>query len=71
VAWDALPIDLSSPYRDALATLGAQVAVHVAGGDAAIVRGRALDVEADGRLVVLDDCGVTHRFATGDVVHLR
>jgi hypothetical protein len=25
----------------------------------------------DGRLVVLDDCGITHRFDTGDVVHLR
>jgi hypothetical protein len=35
------------------------------------VEGRAIDVEPDGRLVVLDDCGITHRFAVGDVVHLR
>jgi len=35
------------------------------------VEGRALDVETDGRLVVLDRCGVTHRFAVGDVVHVR
>ena len=33
--------------------------------------GRALDVLPDGRLVVLDDCGITHRFDTGDIVHLR
>ncbi len=25
----------------------------------------------DGRLVVLDECGITHRFDTGDIVHLR
>ena len=35
------------------------------------VEGRALDVEPDGRLVVLDECGITHRFDAGDVVHLR
>jgi BirA family biotin operon repressor/biotin-[acetyl-CoA-carboxylase] ligase len=33
--------------------------------------GRAMDVERDGRLVVLDDCAVTHRIDTADVVHLR
>ena len=25
----------------------------------------------DDRLEVLDECGITHRFDTGDVVHLR
>ena len=35
------------------------------------VIGRAIDVERDGRLVVLDECAVTHRFDTADVVHLR
>ena len=34
------------------------------------VIGRAFDVMPDGRLVVLDECGITHRFDTGDVVHL-
>ena len=33
------------------------------------VTGRAFDVMPDGRLVVLDECGITHRFDTGDVVH--
>jgi hypothetical protein len=36
-----------------------------------VVNGRAVDVERDGRLVVLDDCAVTHRIDTADVVHLR
>jgi BirA family biotin operon repressor/biotin-[acetyl-CoA-carboxylase] ligase len=35
------------------------------------VEGRALDVETDGRLVVLDSCGVTQRLDIGDIVHLR
>jgi BirA family biotin operon repressor/biotin-[acetyl-CoA-carboxylase] ligase len=35
------------------------------------VVGRALDVEPDGRLIVIDECGITHRFAVGDIVHLR
>ena len=72
VAWDELPVDITQLYRESLATIGAEVAVHVAAGDSTdIVRGRAVDVDADGRLVVIDDCAVTHRFATGDVVHLR
>jgi BirA family transcriptional regulator, biotin operon repressor / biotin---[acetyl-CoA-carboxylase] ligase len=74
-AWDDLPADITDTYRAALATLGAEVAVHLPGVDGAasgeVVRGRALDVEIDGRLVVVDDCATTHRFATGDVVHLR
>jgi hypothetical protein len=36
-----------------------------------VVEGRAIDVQADGRLVVLDDCAVSHYIDTGDVVHLR
>jgi hypothetical protein len=36
-----------------------------------VLEGRAVDVEADGRLVVIDDCAITHRIDTGDVVHLR
>jgi BirA family biotin operon repressor/biotin-[acetyl-CoA-carboxylase] ligase len=33
--------------------------------------GRAVAVEPDGQLVVLDDCAVSHRINTADVVHLR
>ena len=60
---------MHAAYRSALATIGAQVRVELPGGDS--ITGRALDVESDGRLVVLDECAVTHRFDTADVVHLR
>jgi BirA family biotin operon repressor/biotin-[acetyl-CoA-carboxylase] ligase len=67
-AYDALPADVADRYRAALSTLGAAVRVELPSG---AVEGRAIDVEADGRLVVLDACAVTHRIAVGDVVHLR
>ncbi len=66
--YDELPLDLTGLYRERLATIGRQVRVELA--DGAVV-GTATDVEPDGRLVVLDADGATHRFAVGDVVHLR
>lgn len=56
-------------YRKKLATLGREVEAHLPSGD--ILQGRALDVESDGRLVLLDACAVTHRLDVGDIVHLR
>jgi len=67
-AYDDLPVDVSQLYRDNLGTLGRSVRVELSDG---VVEGRALDVEPDGRLVVIDDCGITHRFSVGDIVHLR
>ena len=70
-AFDLLPADpgeLQQRYRANLATLGQQVRVEQAHG---VIEGRALDVEPDGRLVVLDGCATTHRLDTGDIVHLR
>ena len=67
-AYEGLPSDVTARYRASLATLGRRITVHLPGRD---VEGIAVDVEADGRLVVLDDCAVTHRFDAGDVVHLR
>lgn len=67
-AYDALPADVHPRYRDALATLGQQVRVELPAG---VVEGRAVDVDTDGRLVVVDACALTHRFDAGDVVHLR
>ena len=52
----------------ALGTLGQRVRIELPSG---VVEGTATDVDADGRLVVLDACAVTHRFSAGDVVHLR
>jgi BirA family biotin operon repressor/biotin-[acetyl-CoA-carboxylase] ligase len=70
-AYDRLPegaADLATTYRGALGTLGRHVRVELPDG---VIEGAAVDVEADGRLVVLDACAVTHRLAVGDVVHLR
>ena len=68
VAYDRLPADITAPYRAALGTIGRRVRVQLADG---VLEGTATGVEADGRLVVLDACAVTHRLAVGDVVHLR
>jgi BirA family biotin operon repressor/biotin-[acetyl-CoA-carboxylase] ligase len=67
-AYDELPGDIAATYRTHLGTLGRAVRVELADG---VVEGRAIDVESDGRLVVLDECGISHRIDTGDVVHLR
>ena len=68
-AFDELPADITALYRSHLATIGQRVRVELPG--AAEIVGRAIDVEPDGRLVVLDDCAISHRIDTGDVVHLR
>jgi BirA family biotin operon repressor/biotin-[acetyl-CoA-carboxylase] ligase len=56
-------------YLSNLATVGTQVRAEMPNGDHII--GRALTVEPDGRLVILDDCAISHRIDTADVVHLR
>lgn len=61
--------DLHKEYLRCVATVGTQVRAEMPHGEDVI--GRAMTVEPDGRLVVLDDCGVTHRIDTADVVHLR
>ncbi len=68
VAFDGLPDDVSSVYRRALGTLGRRVQIELPDGE---IVGTATDVEADGSLVVLDECAITHRVSVGDVVHLR
>jgi BirA family transcriptional regulator, biotin operon repressor / biotin---[acetyl-CoA-carboxylase] ligase len=66
----ALPLDeMHERYVAALGTVGMRVRAELP-HDNQIV-GRATGVEVDGRLIVLDDCGVTHRIDTADVVHLR
>lgn len=69
VAYDELPADIAEEYRGRLGTLGRLVRVELP--DDGVLTGRALDVEPDGQLVVLDECGITHRIGVGDVVHLR
>ncbi|MEO6651237.1 MAG: biotin--[acetyl-CoA-carboxylase] ligase [Ilumatobacteraceae bacterium] len=67
-AYDALPGAIDQAYRSALLTLGRRVRVELIDDE---IVGTATDVDADGRLVVLDECAITHRVAVGDVVHLR
>jgi len=68
-AYDDLPADVEPSYRDALSTLGRRVSVELPSGDRIV--GTAVDVEPDGRLVVLDECAITHRLSVADIVHLR
>lgn len=63
------PGQMHEVYSSQLATLGQQVRVEMAEGHT--IEGRAIDVREDGRLVVLDDCAISHLIDTGDVVHLR
>lgn len=56
-------------YVESLGTIGERVRVALPDGSEIV--GRALSVERDGRLVVLDECAETHRVDTADVVHLR
>jgi BirA family biotin operon repressor/biotin-[acetyl-CoA-carboxylase] ligase len=70
-AYDVLPAvsrKLYERYRAELATLGMRVRVELPAGE---VIGTATDLMLDGRLVVVDVGGATHRFDAGDVVHLR
>jgi BirA family transcriptional regulator, biotin operon repressor / biotin---[acetyl-CoA-carboxylase] ligase len=60
---------INDVYRRHLSTLRREVRIELPDGET--IEGRALDVESDGRLVVLDRCGVTRRLAVGDIVHVR
>lgn len=61
--------ELLAVYRKASATVHRRVRAELPGG--AVLEGRAVDVADDGRLIVLDDCAVTHRLDVADVVHVR
>jgi BirA family transcriptional regulator, biotin operon repressor / biotin---[acetyl-CoA-carboxylase] ligase len=67
-AFDASIADRHDRYRTLLDTLGRQVRVELPSGD---IVGRAVDVDRDGSLMVIDECAITHHVDAGDVVHLR
>ncbi|MGI9029716.1 MAG: biotin--[acetyl-CoA-carboxylase] ligase [Ilumatobacteraceae bacterium] len=67
-AFDALPADIEPGYRAALVTLGRRVRVERPTG---VLDGTAVDVDAAGRLVVVDAGAVTHHLDVGDVIHVR
>ena len=70
-AYDRLPASaekLGDRYRHELATLGRRVRIELPSGE---LLGVAIDLAADGRLIVVDDAGTAHSLTVGDVVHLR
>jgi BirA family biotin operon repressor/biotin-[acetyl-CoA-carboxylase] ligase len=56
-------------YTSTLGTVGQRVQVDLPTGEQIV--GHAIGVERDGRLIVLDECAISHRIDTADVVHLR
>jgi BirA family transcriptional regulator, biotin operon repressor / biotin---[acetyl-CoA-carboxylase] ligase len=60
---------LRADYRAGCLSLGEQVRVELPGG--AVHTGIAEDVDADGRLLLLDESGRRRAVAAGDVAHLR
>jgi BirA family biotin operon repressor/biotin-[acetyl-CoA-carboxylase] ligase len=62
------PGDRHERYRELLDTLNRQVRVELPSGD---LVGRAVDIDPDGTLVVIDECAITHHVDAGDVVHVR
>lgn len=67
-AWGEDPERVRDAYRRSCSTLGQEVLVDL--GEHGTVRGRALEVDVDGHLV-LDLDGQVRALAAGDVTHLR
>jgi BirA family biotin operon repressor/biotin-[acetyl-CoA-carboxylase] ligase len=66
---DPVRSGLGAAYRESCGTLGRRVRVHLP--DDQWLEGTAEQVDAVGRLVVLDDAGRERVLAAGDVVHVR
>ena len=63
------PVAARSAVVELCTTLGRAVRVELPGG--ALLEGTALDLDADGRLVVADAAGALSAVAAGDVTHVR
>ncbi|MEV6722755.1 biotin--[acetyl-CoA-carboxylase] ligase [Streptomyces xanthochromogenes] len=68
-AGDPAASGLQEAYAAACATLGRTVRAELPGGRS--VRGEAVAVDGDGRLVLATEEGVQRPVAAGDIVHLR
>jgi BirA family biotin operon repressor/biotin-[acetyl-CoA-carboxylase] ligase len=55
--------------RSVMVTIGHRVDAHLPNG--AVLRGTAIDLDADGSLKVREDDGTVHSVMAGDVTHLR
>ena len=54
-------------WRHRLSTLDQPISVHDPGGSERILSGIAIDVDADGQLILQDETGTRHRFVAGEV----
>lgn len=61
--------ELLEACRAASATLGRRIRAELPNGS--VLEGRAIDLDDQGRLAVLDDCAVTHHLDVADVIHVR
>lgn len=68
VQWFAADRDLLTDYRAACTSIGRDLRVHVTADR--VVEGRGVDVDAEGRIVLVTPGG-RQAFSVGDVVHLR
>ena len=66
---DGVATSVLPDYRAICSTVGADVEVSLPAGEP--LRGRVLDVDDGGRLVVVDDAESLHTLSVGDVVHVR
>ena len=68
VSPDASPHDIYREWRNLLLTLGQPVTAHLHAEHGMLkVTGRAVDVTADGELIVVDEAGNSHVLDAGDV----
>lgn len=68
--WSGEPTSVLPAYRQRCETIGAEVVLELPGGET--VRGTAVDVDDDGRLVVADaESGDRRAWLVGDVTHVR
>ncbi|HWA66841.1 MAG TPA: biotin--[acetyl-CoA-carboxylase] ligase [Mycobacteriales bacterium] len=68
--WSGDPASVMPAYRERCETIGAEVELELPGGD--VVRGIAVDVDDNGRLIVTSvETGERHAWLVGDVTHVR
>ena len=63
------PAAARAEYLAACVTVGQEVTVSLPADE--VLRGTAVDVDAEGRIVVQDAAGKRHVLSAGDVTHLR
>jgi BirA family biotin operon repressor/biotin-[acetyl-CoA-carboxylase] ligase len=69
VSWSGDPEEAAQRYRERCDTIGRAVRVTLPGDKS--LDGEAVDVDANGRLVVRSEDGTTTPVSAGDVVHVR